>query len=79
MINFVFFGACTEEYKNGVRDRSFLGRNPFRSMILAEGKKFKVALVATMRKIITILNVMVRTKTCWKETDALVQEGEKNA
>jgi transposase len=30
------------------------------------GKVFKVAIVACMRKLLTILNTMVRTRTCWK-------------
>jgi len=39
----------------------------FFDQLIARGKKFKVALVATMRKMITILNVMIQTKTCWGE------------
>ena len=39
----------------------------FHDQLIARGKKFKVALVATMRKMITILNVMIQTKTCWGE------------
>ena len=31
------------------------------------GKKKKVALVACMRKLLTILNAMARTKTAWRE------------
>jgi transposase len=49
----------------------------FFDRLIAAGKKYKVALVAVMRKLISILNVMVRTKTCWKETDVLTKKGEK--
>lgn len=46
-------------------------RNPvfkeFFDRLIAEGKKYKVALVATMRKMITLLNVMVKTNTYWQE------------
>ena len=38
--------------------------------LIEKGKKFKVALVAAMRKLIAILNVMVKTKTLWKEQNA---------
>ena len=37
----------------------------FYKQLIARGKKFKVALIATMRKLITILNVMIKTKTEW--------------
>ena len=40
----------------------------FHERLIANGKKFKVAMVAAMRKMITVLNVMVKTKTSWKET-----------
>jgi len=39
----------------------------FFDRLVAQGKKFKVALVAAMRKMITVLNVMIKTNTCWKE------------
>ena len=39
----------------------------FFDRLIAASKKYKVALVAAMRKLITILNVMLKTKTCWKE------------
>jgi transposase len=45
----------------------------FFERLRAAGKAYKVALVATMRKMITILNVMIRTKTCWKEQRVLSQ------
>jgi transposase len=51
----------------------------FFDKLIAEGKKFKVALTAAMRKMITILNVMVKTKTRWKETETQVQKGGKYA
>jgi len=35
--------------------------------LIARGKKYKVAMVAAMRKMITVLNVMVKTKTHWRE------------
>jgi transposase len=49
----------------------------FFDRLIAAGKKFKIALVAAMRKLITILNVMVRTKTCWKANETLREEGGK--
>ena len=39
----------------------------FYERLCAAGKKKKVALVACMRKLITILNAMVRNKTAWGE------------
>ena len=39
----------------------------FFDRLMAQGKKFKVALVAAMRKMIVLLNVLVKTNTCWKE------------
>jgi len=51
----------------------------FFDRLIAEGKKFKVALVAAMRKLISILNVMVRTKTCWKANETLGEEGGNRA
>jgi transposase len=45
----------------------------FYERLRAAGKKFKVALVATMRKLITILNVMVKTKKHWMQSNALAQ------
>ena len=50
----------------------------FFDRLIAAGKKYKVALVATMRKLITILNVMIKTKTHWKQSTELVREGGKN-
>ena len=46
-------------------------RNPviraFYLRLVAAGKPKKVALVACMRKLLTILNVMMRTNTAWHE------------
>ena len=39
----------------------------FFDRLIADGKEFKVAMVAAMRKMITVLNVMIKTKTCWRE------------
>jgi len=39
----------------------------FYEKLREKGKLFKVAIVAVMRKLITILNVMVKTNTCWQE------------
>jgi transposase len=38
---------------------------PFYERLRARGKRHKVALVATMRKLLTILNAMLRTNTDW--------------
>ena len=47
-------------------------RNPvirdFYQRLKAKGKLFKVALVACMRKLLTILNYMIKHKTRWSET-----------
>jgi len=51
----------------------------FFDRLIAKGKKYKVALVAAMRKLIAILNVMVKTKTTWKAHEATEQKGGKNA
>ena len=39
----------------------------FYERLRERGKSFKVAIVAVMRKLITILNVMVKTNACWQE------------
>jgi len=39
----------------------------FNQRLIAAGKPFKVALVASMRKMLTILNAMMRTQTRWSE------------
>ncbi|MGH7078607.1 MAG: IS110-like element ISMae40 family transposase, partial [Acetobacteraceae bacterium] len=38
----------------------------FKQRLLAAGKKPKVAIVAVMRKLLTILNAMVRDGTPWR-------------
>ena len=49
-------------------------RNPliraFYLRLVSAGKPKKVALVACMRKLLTILNVMMRTNTAWREIDS---------
>ncbi len=40
----------------------------FYQRLLAKGKLKKVALTAAMRKLITILNTMVRTDQLWRES-----------
>jgi transposase len=40
----------------------------FHSRLIAAGKPKKVAIVACMRKLLTILNAMVRSKTPWDQT-----------
>ena len=39
----------------------------FFERLIAAGKKFKVAMVAAMRKLISTLNSMIKTKTSWNE------------
>jgi transposase len=50
-------------------------RNPvirdFYNRLTAKGKIFKVALVACMHKLLTILNSMIKHKTSWSETFSL--------
>jgi transposase len=43
----------------------------FYQRLVAAGKPKKVALVACMRKLLTILNAMIRTNTRWSEKHAL--------
>jgi transposase len=46
----------------------------FYQRLLAAGKAKKVALVACMRKLLTIINAMMRTMTAWKlETNAFME------
>ena len=42
----------------------------FKQRLIAQGKKPKVAIVAVMRKLIVILNAMVRDNTSWKTNHA---------
>ena len=50
-------------------------RNPvigaFSRRLVAAGKPKKVALIACMRKLLTILNAMMRTNTVWNHTSQL--------
>lgn len=50
-------------------------RNPvirdFYNRLKTKGKVFKVALVACMRKLLTILNAMIKHKTTWSDTFSL--------
>jgi transposase len=50
-------------------------RNPviraFYLRLVAAGKPKKVALIACMRKLLTILNAMMRTNTMWNHTSQL--------
>lgn len=39
---------------------------PFAERLIAAGKAFKVAMIACMRKLVTILNVMVRNNEHWR-------------
>ena len=41
---------------------------PFGERLIAAGKAFKVAMIACMRKLLTILNVMVRNNEHWRVT-----------
>ena len=41
----------------------------FYAKLIDAGKLFKVAMVACMRKLLTILNAIVRTKTPWQQPD----------
>lgn len=43
----------------------------FFERLTAKGKPFKVVMIACMRKLLTILNAMVRDKTDWKDRPAL--------
>jgi transposase len=44
----------------------------FYERLCAKNKPFKVAITACMRKLLVILNVMVRDSTCWKIKEAPV-------
>jgi len=39
---------------------------PFGERLIAAGKAFKVAMIACMRKLVTILNVMVKNNEHWR-------------
>lgn len=44
----------------------------FYQRLIAKQKPHKVAITACMRKLLSIINVMVRDNTCWKSSDAKV-------
>jgi transposase len=44
----------------------------FYERLLANKKPFKVAITACMRKLLAIINVMLRDGTCWKSKDESV-------
>ena len=44
---------------------------PFYQRLIAKGKKPKVALTACMRKLLVILNTMVKTQTAWNPNQFL--------
>lgn len=43
----------------------------FYNRLIAKGKKFKVAITACMRKLLTVLNMILKTKTPWKNLSPL--------
>jgi len=45
----------------------------FYQRLIAKGKKYKVAIVATMKKMITVLNIMIKNGTTWNEQNILTQ------
>ena len=45
----------------------------FYEKLREKGKSFKVTIVAAMRKLITILNVMVKTNICWQENKTNIE------
>jgi transposase len=48
-------------------------RSPFRTFydnLIARGRPKKVALVAVMRKLVTILNAILRDRTPWRHENA---------
>jgi len=46
----------------------------FYSRLVAAGKPKKVAIVACMRKLLTILNAIVRDKAPWSDADGLISQ-----
>ncbi len=60
----LYMGALVATRRNPVL-RAFYRR------LVEAGKPKKVALIACMRKLLTILNAMVRTNTTWQRTDQL--------
>ena len=60
----VYMGALVATRRNPVI-RAFSGR------LVTAGKPKKVALIACMRKLLTILNAMLRTNTTWLQSAEL--------
>jgi len=56
----VLYMACLSAIKHNPVIRSFYLR------LIEKGKAFKVAITACMRKMLIILNAMVRDRTCWR-------------
>jgi hypothetical protein len=46
--------------------RFLLGENFQQGHLIANGKLHKVAMVATMRRLLLILNAIIKTKTPWR-------------
>lgn len=72
------YGVLGRHRRAPVRTVLYMGalvvtrRNPviraFYRRLLAAGKPKKVALIACMRKLLTILNAMMRTNTTWEQS-----------
>lgn len=45
---------------------------------IAAGKPKKVALTACMRKVLTILNAMIRTNTTWRQLSPLTRPARRD-
>ena len=50
----------------------------FYQRLLAAGTPKKLALVACRRKLLTILNAMLRTETAWRQTGAALTQDRKS-
>jgi transposase len=59
--------ACLSAVRYNDRIKTFYDR------LVAGGKKRRVALVAAMRKLLTILNALLKNKTTWAAADATAQ------
>lgn len=59
--------ACLSAVRYNDRIKAFYDR------LVAAGKKRKVALVAAMRKLLTILNALLKNQTTWTAADAAAQ------
>ena len=58
----LYMGALVAARRNTVIKAFYL-------RLIAAGKPKKVALIACMRKLLTILNAMMRTNTTWQQID----------